>query len=92
MAKDIVIIGSQGINETPETELLQGMLTAQDRNGQITWSQVTQTMAVGTMNEDDTRGASCRIVVLDTENSSALDAVRASMWATGFSDNEPEDY
>lgn len=87
MANRIIIIGGAGTVGTPEKELLQGMLTAQDRQGQITWTWVTQTIAVGEVVDDETRN--CRIAVVDTD---ALDAVRAALWATGVSDTEPREF
>lgn len=87
MAQRIIIVTNYGHEETPESEMMQGLLTAQDRKGQITWQTLTPTIAVGTINELD--GENARIAVIDTENADALDTLNTGFWVAGVSDEYP---
>lgn len=73
--------------------VLDGMMAAQRRFGQITWTDLTATVAKGTFSEVDadhdddsdqvvTTARELRVVVVDADNADSREAIEAALWVT----------
>ena len=64
--------------------VLDGMLEAQGNVGQITWVELTQTIARGTFVRAGVTPVSAdelgKIAVVDTDNADAREAIAAALW------------
>lgn len=86
MARKILIITPTAAFETPESELLQGMLTAQDNGGgPVTWTTVSQNIAMGYFSEEPSN----RVAVADTELADGFDVIVTTMWVIGATEEQP---
>lgn len=68
----------------PGLNLLDALFEAQDNIGQVTWIELTRTVAKGTFVRAGVTPVSAdelgRVAVVDTENADAREAIAAALW------------
>lgn len=65
--------------------LLDGMLRAQTNLGQVSWTDLSQTIAKGTVYNHE-HGGNDRVLVVDGDNADANDVIDAMLWLSNQHD------
>ncbi|AYB70634.1 hypothetical protein SEA_SERENDIPITOUS_93 [Mycobacterium phage Serendipitous] len=64
-------------NEEDGYSILDSMLSAQHMHGQITWTDIHETWAAGTVGGDE----GSRVTVIDLDSTDGSDIVNLTLWA-----------